>query len=137
MAGTDLAALQKRLAAIPPAVRKAVEPALQGAADDLVARMKSLAPHDTGKLENSITSTPAGQPTPPYSQPGGSEVVPENTVRITAGDEGTRYVHLVEHGTAKAPAQPFFFPAFRLSRARIQRRISGAITRAVKKEWSA
>lgn len=136
MAGNDLAALNRRLAAIPQAVKDAVKPALEKSGAELVATMQHLAPKATGALAESITATPAGEMTPAYSQPGGSEVVPENTVRITAGNSDVRYPHLVEHGTADAPAQPFFFPAFRSDRARIQRRITTAINKAAREEWA-
>ena len=135
MAGNDLAALQRRLAAIPQAVKNAVKPALERSGAELVGTMRELAPVETGALRDSITATPAGETTPAYSQPGGSEVVPENTVRVTAGNAEVRYPHLVEHGTAEAPAHPFFFPAFRLDRARIQRRITTAINKAAREEW--
>lgn len=138
MARNDLAALQRRLAAIPAAVKEAVKPALEKSGAELVETMKHLAPVDTGELRDSITATPAGETTPAYSQGdgGGGEVVPENCVRVTAGNAEVRYPHLVEHGTAEAPAQPFFFPAFRLDRARIQRRITTAINKAAREEWS-
>lgn len=127
--------LKARLEAIPKAVREAVQPALITSAMELTERMEQLAPRDTGALADSITFTPAGQATPPYSQPGGSEVVPENTVRITVGNTEVRYAHLVEYGTADSPAQPFFWPAFRLTRARIKNRLTRAIGKAVRDRW--
>lgn len=127
--------LQQRLAAIPEAVKEAVQPALQKSGDELADRMRALAPRDTGDLVNSIAVTTAGNMTPPYSQPGGSAVVPELTVRVTVGDEDTRYPHLVEYGAEHAPAQPFFWPSLRLSRKRITSRIKRAISKAVRDEW--
>lgn len=135
MAKNDLAALQKRLAAVPQAVKDAVKPALERSGAELVATMQHLAPVETGALRDSITATPAGETTPAYSQPGASKVVPENTVRVTAGNAEVRYPHLVEYGTADAPAQPFFWPAFRSDRARIERRITTAINKAAREEW--
>ena len=132
----QLARLRQRLDAIPRAVKDAVKPALDKSGDELVERMKSLAPVDTGALRDSIVATPAGQTTPPYSQPGGESVVPENTVRVTAGNTDVRYPHLVEFGTADAKAQPYFWPAFRLTRSRIERRIKVAITKAVETAWT-
>jgi HK97 gp10 family phage protein len=128
--------LAKRLAAIPKAVKEAVHPALIKSGEELAARMKALAPVDTGKLRDSIVATPPGQATPPYSQPGGSTVAGENQVLVTAGDTGVRYPHLVEYGTTNAPAQPFFWPAYRLSKKRIQNRVKRAIGKAVRTEWS-
>ncbi|TCT12666.1 HK97 gp10 family phage protein [Tepidamorphus gemmatus] len=128
--------LSRRLEAIPKRVREAVQPALKASGDELVNRMRQLAPEDTGALRDPIEATPAGRTTPAYSQPGGSRVVPENSVVVTAGNSDVRYPHLVEYGTATAPAQPFFWPAFRLTRKRIETRIKRAISKAVREGWT-
>lgn len=131
----QLARLSKRLEAVPKAVREAVKPALQKSGDELAAMMKQLAPKDTGALAESIAVTLPGESTPPYSQPGGSKVAADNQVLVTAGNSKVRYPHLVEYGTAHAHAQPYFWPAFRLSKARIERRIKRAISKSVKDGW--
>lgn len=130
--------LNRRLNAIPVAVRNAVKPALEQSGTELRDAMKALAEpsRDTGALIDSIVMTPGGQSTPPYSQPGGSRVVPENAVAITAGNSETRYPHLVEYGTSKAHAQPFFWPAYRLLKRRIANRTKRAISKAVREGWS-
>ncbi len=134
----SLESLQKRLESIPKEVRKAVAPTLMKSGAELQASMRALAEtsRDTGALIESIAVTPPGQPTPPYSQPGGSRVAGENEVLVTVGNSDVRYPHLVEYGTTKAPAQPFFWPAFRLLRARIQRRTKRAISKAVRDGWN-
>lgn len=128
----QLRRLQRRLAAIPKDVKAAVEPALIKSAEELADRMKALAPEDSGDLKNSIAVTLPGQSTPPYSQPGESRVAGENEVIVTVGGEDVRYPHLVEYGTADTEAQPFFWPAWRLSRKRIANRIKRAIGKAVR-----
>jgi HK97 gp10 family phage protein len=137
MASDQLKRLQKRLDAIPKEVIAAVRPALEKSGQELVATMKQLAEpsRDTGKLIDSITYTTAGNTTPPYSQPGGSQVVPANSVMVTAGNTDVRYPHLVEYGTTKAPAQPFFWPAYRLLKKRLQNRIKRSISKAVRENW--
>lgn len=132
--GNGLARLNRRLKAIPKAAKEAVLPALKRAGEDLAKDMRQLAQRsrDTGALIESITVTPAGQTTPPYSQPGGEQVVPENAVVVTAGNSAVRYPHLVEYGTAKAPAQPFFWPAVRLNRKKLANRIKRAVGKAVR-----
>lgn len=132
----QLARLQKRLDAIPKAVKKAVEPALRQSGEELVTTMRGLAPVDTGDLRDSIKYTMPGNPTPPYSQPGGSTVAGDNQVLVTAGNTDVRYPHLVEYGTAEAAAQPFFWPAYRLKKKKLASRIKRAIGKAVKAEWS-
>lgn len=124
--------LRKRLDAIPKDVKEAVQPALVRSGDELSTRMKQLAPEDTGDLIASIAVTPAGQQTPPYSQPGGSMTVPENAVAVTVGNTDVRYAHLQEYGTAHSPAHPFFWPAYRLLKKRIGNRLKRAISKAVK-----
>lgn len=128
----QLRRLSKRLEAIPVAVRAAVVPALVQSGKEMAARMKLLAPEDTGALADSIVITAPGQSTPPYSQPGGSRVAEKNQVLVTVGNSDVRYPHLVEYGTANAPAHPFFWPAFRLTRKRAANRIKRAIRKAVK-----
>lgn len=137
MAIDQLTRLQKRLEAIPKAVIAAVQPALEKSGDELVAAMKALAEtsRDTGDLIGSIEMTTAGNMTPPYSQPGGSQVVPPNAVMVTVGNEDVRYPHLVEYGTTKAHAQPFFWPAYRLLKRRISNRIKRSVSKAVRTEW--
>lgn len=131
----DLARITRKLEAIPRRVREAVAPALQKSGDEITGTMKALAPEDTGDLKNSLTVTPGGQRTPAYSQPGGSQVVPVGAIAITAGNEKVRYAHLAEYGTAEAPAQPFFWPAYRLLKKRTGNRIKRALRKAVKDGW--
>lgn len=124
--------LSRRLEAIPKAVKRAVEPSLVKAGSDLATMQRILAPRDTGALQDSIHVTGPGQTTPPYSQPGGSKTARENQVLVTVGNSEVRYPHLVEHGTAVAPAQPFFWPAYRLLKKKLASRIKTAIRKAVK-----
>jgi HK97 gp10 family phage protein len=124
--------LQRRLEAIPESVREAVKPALAKSADELADAMKSLAPEDTGALKDSIAITLPGETTPAYSQPGGSRVAADNEVIVTVGNHAVRYAHLVEYGTVHAHAQPFFWPAFRILKKRIESRIKRSISKAVK-----
>ncbi|TIX66576.1 MAG: HK97 gp10 family phage protein, partial [Mesorhizobium sp.] len=106
--------------------------------EELAGTMRQLAEpsRDTGALIDSVEVTPPGQSTPPYSQPGGTRVAGELEVIVTAGNEGVRYAHLVEFGTSKAEAQPFFWPAFRLLQKRIQNRTRRAVSKAVRDGWN-
>ena len=129
--------LNRRLRAIPVTVKKAVVPALQQSGSELVGAMRQLVPVDTGDLRDSIKYTMPGNAAPPYSQPGGSRVAAENQVLVTAGNDGVRYPHLVEYGTAHAPAQPYFWPAFRLKRKKLANRIKRSVAKAVRDKWRA
>lgn len=132
MSDGGLSSFQRRMRAIPINARKAVKPALMRSAYEVADIMEGMAPEDTGDLVNSIAVTGPGQATPPYSQPGGSMVVPENAAAITVGGTDVRYAHLVEYGTSKAPATPFFWPAVRLGRKRAMDRIKRAVGKAIK-----
>lgn len=119
------------------AARAAIMPELEQAGRDLRVTMRVLAPHDTGALENSIAVTGPGETTPPYSQPGGSRPAGETEVLITAGNADVRYAHLVEYGTSDTDAQPFFWPAWRLSRKKMRDRIARRFRKALKDAWAA
>jgi len=122
----------RRMAAIPVAVREAVKPALAKSGQDLASMQRILAPRETGALQESIHVTLPGETTPPYSQPGGSRTAKENEVLVTVGNEDVRYAHLVEYGTADAAAQPYFWPAYRLLKKKLASRVKRAISKAVK-----
>lgn len=127
-----LSSFQNRLRSIPKAAREAVKPALMQSAYQIQDAMEALSPEDTGDLKTSIAVTGPGEMTPPYSQPGGATAVPENAVALTVGNSAVRYAHLVEYGTSKAPAQPFFWPGFRLSRKGALGRIKRSIGKAIR-----
>ncbi len=132
-----LARIQQRLNAIPKKIKEAVYPEVVKAAEDIAADMRHIAlqSKDTGDLIESITVTPAGQTTPPYSQPGGATLVPEGAAKVTVGNDAVRYPHLVEYGTAEADAQPFFWPAVRINKKKTTGRINRAIRKAIRLNW--
>lgn len=133
-----LAKFQRRMQAIPKAAREAVAPALVKSAEEIADGMRALVPVDDGHLKASIAVTGPGKSTPPYSQPGGSVIVPEMTSMVTAGNSEVRYAHLVEYGHgnglhgSEVPPHPFFWPGFRLGRKRALNRIKRAVGKAVK-----
>ncbi|WP_029042567.1 HK97-gp10 family putative phage morphogenesis protein [Cucumibacter marinus] len=131
--------LQKRFAALPRAVREGVRPALLKSGNEMADTMRQIAPDDPATdapdLKSSIEVTGPGEQTPAYSQPGGSLTVPEFGVAVTVGNADVRYPHLVEYGTTKAPAQPFFWPTVRLLRKRVTNRMKRAVGKAVRDNW--
>ncbi|MGV2018182.1 HK97-gp10 family putative phage morphogenesis protein [Agrobacterium sp. 22-223-1] len=136
MANDGLDDLMKAFDRVKKAPRDAVLKALTTSAESIASTQRALAPEDTGALRDSITVTLPGQSTPPYSQPGGNRVAGDNEVIITVGDTDTRYPHLVEYGTSKSDAQPFFWPGFRLQRKRAQQRIDRAGRKAIRQAWN-
>lgn len=148
MAIKGLDELERRLKKMPAAARAAAHKSVVESANELARLQKSLAPVDDGDLKDSITVTPPGGTTPPYSQPGGSRTARPLEAIVTAGNTNVRYAHLVEFGAAPhiaggmfegaqhpgARAQPFFWPAYRALRKRVRRKISSSITKAIKSE---
>lgn len=148
MSDGGLRSFQRRMEAVPKAARAAVAPALLKGANDIAAaqRLFAVASKDTGALIDSIAVTGPSQATPPYSQPGGSMVVPELSAAVTAGNSDVRYAHLVEFGTRArmmssgsqasvhpgTAAQPFFWPGFRAARKTALGRIKRAIGKAIR-----
>jgi HK97 gp10 family phage protein len=140
--------LHRRFKRIPVAVKRAAIASVVEGANEVAALQRRLVPVDDGDLKASITVTPPGQSTPPYSQPGGQRVARETEAIVTAGNTKVRYAHLVEFGTAPhenggmfegtqnpgAKAQPFFWPSYRAVRRQVRSRISRSISKAIRDE---
>lgn len=126
--------LNRRWKAIPKAARVNVRAAMEDAANDIVEEMWSRAPQGaTGRLGASIGWTwgdaPAGTLT--IGKVGGREY---GTMRITiyAGGGDAFYARFQEFGTVNMPANPFFYPVWRVRRRRVRGRISRAISKAIR-----
>lgn len=127
---------QRKMKAMPEAARRALAPATAQGADEIARTAEALAPEDSGDLVGSIAVTLGPNATPAHSHPGGTKTVPDGAAAVTAGNSDVRYAHLVEFGTTKAAAQPFFWPAFRSQRKRALNRIKRAMSKAVKEEFN-
>lgn len=148
MAVKGLAELNRRLKRIPEAAKKAAIASVVQGANEVADLQRQLVPVDKGDLRDSITVTPPGQSTPPYSQPSGQRVAGPTEAIITAGNTKVRYPHLIEFGVAPHTnggifkgtqnpgfaAEPFFFPPWRLLRRRVRSKVSRNITKAIKDE---
>ncbi|MBS9475538.1 HK97 gp10 family phage protein [Ancylobacter sp. VKM B-3255] len=126
----DLARLQRRLMAIPEAVKRELRPTLEKSADEVVTMARRLAPVDDGTLRASIRREPGDHDLEVRVEAGG-----EATTREVRRGSGVDYDYAlaVEYGTIDTPAQPFFWPAYRLSSKRIKSRAKRAISKAVKR----
>jgi HK97 gp10 family phage protein len=148
MSVEGLKKLNEKLKRIPVTAKNAARDAVTQGATEIATLQKNLAPVDEGDLRDSITVTPPGGTTPPYSQPGGSRTAGPVQAIVTAGNTKVRYAHLVEFGTAPHvnagafagtqnpgfKAEPFFWPAYRALRTRVKGRISRNINKAIKAE---
>jgi HK97 gp10 family phage protein len=134
-ANNGLADFKRRIDEVRAAAKKAAGPALDKSAAELVETMKVLVPVDKGTLKDSIKWAETD----------------ELTRRVSAGDErtektvtgahgGERYTVdealMVEFGTRKTPAQPYFWPAYRNAKKRIRSRIKRAITKGIKEAYN-
>jgi len=145
MAVKGLDKFNARMKRIPVAVRQAAAAVVVDAANEISGLQKRLVPVDDGDLRDSITVTPPGASTPPYSQPSGQRVARPTEAIITAGNTKVRIAHLVEFGTAPhinggwaagtqhpgTKAQPYFFVSYRALKKRARARISRSITKAI------
>jgi HK97 gp10 family phage protein len=120
----DLASVLRSFKAIPPAVRKAVRPAIDKGADELVSRMQYLAPEGEGQLKQGI----------------GKEPIDELGVRVVASDTSTSgggdNALFQEYGTANMDRNPFFWPSVNTLKKRVRSRIDRAISKAAKDHWN-
>ena len=116
----QMARLNRRIATIPASMRGAVQPALDKSAEELVGKIKHLAPIDEGDLRDSAEARSGGH---------------ELARTVTVGDDVAYYARWVEFGTPTHTPQPYFFPAYRLLRKRLSNRIKRAVGKAVREGW--
>lgn len=156
----DRERLRKRFRAISPALRLAVEEALEANAAELTEAVRRNVPIDDGDLKASIRwrkGLPKAKRRDGTVREAGQD--PDLSVRVIAGDEKAFYARLVEFGTAPSaaeaprqnrnyrrtvvmtkgkaahagiPAQPFFFPTYRAWKRKLKARLSRAVGKAIK-----
>jgi HK97 gp10 family phage protein len=138
-----LANFQRRWKAVPARVAAEVKRTMEDVADEIVAQMYTVAPHLTGDLAGSIGWTwgdaPKGSLT--IGTVGKTKYA---ALRITiyagsgdtvvTGARGQKYqlAKIQEFGTTKMPANPFFYPVWRVKRRSAQNRMTRAINKAIK-----
>ena len=134
MAKFDLQDLLRRLDAIPQSVRRKVEPAVEKGAEEMVKRMRYLAPDDpstpTGDLKSKIVVVNTGVP------------MARRVQAIDKNAKGEDVAMFQEYGTLRGDkgrqqtAQPFFWVSVNSSKKRVRRRIDRAISKAIREEWT-
>ena len=134
----DLIRIMAKMEAIPRAIRKDINPEVQKGAEEIASLQRALAAssRDTGALMDSITVTDAGQTIPPYAHPSKLPPIPDGAAMITVGNSDVRYAHLVEYGTSKTDAQPFFWDGYRLGRQRAVNRINRVVRKKIREAWN-
>lgn len=114
--------LARKLKALPKVYQETVDKTLEKSGAEMARSARALVPTRTGALKESIGHRVEA------SEDGG------RAVAVFAGDAAAFYARWVEFGTkAGGMARPFFWPAYRLMRRLLKRRIRAASKRAVKK----
>jgi HK97 gp10 family phage protein len=101
-------------------VAASVTPAVQQAAELIMQTQRRYVPVDDGDLRDSIHQEP--------------DVRSQNATRvlIIAGGKPAPHARIIEFGSQRQPAQPFFFPGYRVERRRAKAIIAKAVRAAVK-----
>ena len=139
------ARLEKRLNAIPKAIKERVKKDMEQIAQEIVDKMKAIVPVKTGALRDSIGWTWGRPPkgSTAFAQ-AKSALGSEMTLTIYAGNQATmvrskegrrpylQKAWIIEFGTTKNPAYPFFRPVWKLERKKIKTRLRASVRKAVK-----
>lgn len=107
--------LSSQLRNLLPRIAPAIQASLEKSAEEMASTARALAPVDDGDLRASIKVTPG-----------------DLKVRVSAGGNRAWYAPLVEYGTKKMAARPFWWPAWRFMRRRIRSRTVRDINKAMK-----
>lgn len=126
--------LEQKLKRIPAQAKAEIRAAMEAAAENMVATMKSLVREETGALRDSIGWTwgkaPKGAGIVAQAK---SRMAGDLTLTVYAGNAEAFYGRWQEFGTATQPAQPFFFVSYRAHRKGAKRRIRAATSKAARK----
>ena len=143
MAVIGLDRLRRKLTkTIPEAAQRRIREAMEQSANEAVALMKSLAPKQSGDLADSIGWTWGDAPKGSIALATSKNKSGNMRITIYAGGGDAYYARFVEFGTSPhvngglyagsqhpgTPAQPFFYPGWRV----VRRRVKGKVTRAIK-----
>lgn len=133
----------RQIGALPQALRAEIRRALEVSAEEATDLMKRFAPEESGDLKASIghsfDDAPAGA-----LKSAAREAKAETGLAVTmfaGGEKTTRrsgkypydYAMGQEHGTQDMPANPFFYPGYRLARKRAKARLARALRNGMKK----
>lgn len=100
---------------------------LNDQAGQLAAVIESVAPKHEGVLAHTVKVVPGKKDTQVRIVAGGQE-----TIRPSVSSKPYDYARADEFGTVNMPAQPFFFPTYRLRKKKIISAIKRRITKLIK-----
>lgn len=101
---------------------------LNAQAGGIAKQMIAAAPHDEGNLEHSVRVIPGKVDTQVRIVAGG-----RLTTRPSISSKPFDYARADEFGTVNMPAQPFFFPTYRLMKKKVISTMKRKITASIKK----
>jgi HK97 gp10 family phage protein len=125
----DITDFKRRARASIEAGRKAGYEAVRKEAREIALAMRRAAPRGSGALQESVRLETVEAKARVLIKAGGP------TTTRQAGGKPYDYALGTEWGTVKTPAQPFFYPMWRLHRATAKRRIAKAVKDAVNAAW--
>lgn len=120
--------IKARIAAMPGAVRTALQAELEAEGDELVTAMQRLVHKRSGELEASIRKEPGERDLQVIVRAGGATT----TKPVRKGASATYdYALAEEFGNKHSSAQPFFFPTYRAKRKAFRRRRTAVAKKAI------
>lgn len=133
MAFTNRDRARRRLKAIPVEVRKAVKAQNRANAEELVETIKRFAPPDeSGDLRASVKNQDVSTSTRIAQQVRAGGAATTKPVRKSEKAPTYDYALAQEYGTARMPANPFFWPSWRSVRKKLKARMSRAGKKAAR-----
>lgn len=128
---------REKFRALPKAVRKNVEDALEQNAEELTQAIKRRVPVQKNGNGGELRDTVKWSKGAAKSKTRNRGDDPDLTVRVTEGDGRMGfYAGMVEFGTVKSAPKPHFFPTWRAMRRRLRGRLSRAVNKAIKEAGS-
>jgi HK97 gp10 family phage protein len=135
-----------QIAALPAAMKSEILKALTVSAEETTDLQKRFVPVKQGKLKASIGYVVGDQaPEGAGITSAPAKSATDLTVTMYAGDQSTMVTNkrgvrfqnakIQEFGTKKMPANPYFFPGFRIGKKRAKPRIARAVTAGAKKAF--
>lgn len=111
-------------------VQEAAQRTVEAEAEQLADAILDAAPKDAGTLRASVRAEPGSDPLTVFVKAGGT---PETTRTNKAGVEFDEAL-MLEWGTSRSAAQPFFYPTIERMRDKIKSNIGDTVENALKEE---
>lgn len=125
--------LKRKLARIPESVKRRAQADLMLAGREINVLQRSLAPQDDGDLRGTIRTEPLADGTIGVAIAAGG---PATTKPVRHSEKGNAptydYALGQEYGTEDMAPQPYFWPAIKVKRKQVKRRVRAGVRRALK-----